>query len=69
MAQREAELRGAPTEQKMRERIAPSSSHTGAVRQDFLRQHYLDQVHGSVALPRSTLSLRAGTCRHRLAPR
>ena len=32
-----------------------------AVRQDFLRQHYLDQVHGSVALPRNTLSLRIGT--------
>ena len=40
-----------------------------AVRQDFLRQHYLDQVHGSDALPRNTLSLRAGTGRHRLAPR
>jgi hypothetical protein len=40
-----------------------------AVRQDFLRQHYLDQVHGSDALPRNTLSLYAGTRRHRLAPR
>jgi len=40
-----------------------------AVRQDFLRQHYLDQVHGSDALPRNTLSLRAGIRRHRLAPR
>src|SRR6185437_554207 len=25
--------------------------------QEFLRQHYLDQVHGSVTLPRHTLSL------------
>jgi len=30
-----------------------------AVRQDFLRQHYLDQVQGSAALPRRTLSLRS----------
>jgi hypothetical protein len=40
-----------------------------ALRKEFLRQHYLDQVHGSVALPRNTLSLCVGTCRHRLAPR
>jgi hypothetical protein len=29
-----------------------------ALRKEFLRQHYLDQVHGSAALPRDTLSLR-----------
>jgi len=28
-----------------------------ALRKEFLRQHYLDQVHGSAALPRGTLSL------------
>jgi hypothetical protein len=37
--------------------LKKGARHGGA----FLRQHYLDQVHGSDALPRNTLSLRAGT--------